>query len=98
MSPVDIKKCKMAELSMYTTEELSARLRDLRDDLLEQHVSLATNQATNFGQRELIKRAIARCLMIMRMRELGKLPTPASGTVATKPGRETKEKKAKGKG
>jgi len=96
MSPVDLKKCKMEDLSNYTNEELEARLRDLRDDLLEQNVGLATNQASDFSRRESLKRAIARCLMIIRQRELGQLPTPAA---AAKPAREkpSKERPVKDK-
>ena len=95
MSPIDLKKCKYTELVAFTNEELDARLRDLHDDLLTQNVSLATNQANDYGRRELIKRAVARCLMIKRLRELNKLPTPA--VVLLKPVKEKEATEKRGK-
>ena len=89
--PVDLKKCNFTELSAFTNEELDARLRDLKDDLLSQNVGLATNQANDYGRRSNIKRAIARCLMIKRKRELEQLPTPSA--IITKPAKPEKPTK-----
>jgi len=91
MSPVDLKKCNFQELVAFTNEELDARMRDLKDDLLAQNIGLATNQANDFGRRSNIKRAIARCLMIKRKRELEQLPTPSA--IITKPTRSAKPEK-----
>jgi ribosomal protein L29 len=91
MSPVDLKKSTYAELVAFTNEELDARMRDLKDDLLAQNIGLATNTANDFGRRSSIKRAIARCLMIKRKRELEQLPTPSA--VITKPAKPEKPTK-----
>jgi ribosomal protein L29 len=95
--PVDLKKCNFTELSAFTNEELDARLRDLKDDLLTQNVSLATNQANDYGRRSNIKRAIARCMMIRHQRELGQLPTPAAAAVKPEKPKEEKAKRGKKK-
>jgi ribosomal protein L29 len=91
MSPVDLKKSTYTELVAFTNEELDARMRDLKDDLLTQNIGLATNTANDFGRRSSIKRAIARCLMIKRKRELEQLPTPSALiTKQPKPEKPTK--------
>ncbi len=89
--PVDLKKSTYTELVAFTNEELDARMRDLKDDLLTQNIGLATNTANDFGRRSSIKRAIARCLMIKRKRELEQLPTPSA--LVTKPAKPEKPTK-----
>jgi large subunit ribosomal protein L29 len=63
MNPVEIRE--------FTDEELNKKENDIREELFNLRVQLATNQTTNVSRIRKLKKDLARLLTIAREREHG---------------------------
>lgn len=61
---------KASELRELTVEELQAKLKDLKEELLQLRFQLAVNQLDNPMRISAVKKDIARINTILRQREL----------------------------
>ena len=62
---------KAAEIRQMTTEELSAKLKDLTAELFNLHFQLAINQLDNPMRITAVKKDIARVKTVLRENESG---------------------------
>jgi large subunit ribosomal protein L29 len=62
---------KPVEIREFTEEELNKKENDIREELFNLRVQLATNQTTNVARIRKLKRDLARLLTIVREREHG---------------------------
>ncbi|MBI2487398.1 MAG: 50S ribosomal protein L29 [Deltaproteobacteria bacterium] len=62
---------KPGEIREFTDEELNKKENDIREELFNLRVQLATNQTTNVARIRKLKRDLARLLTIVREREHG---------------------------
>jgi large subunit ribosomal protein L29 len=60
---------KLAEIRALSTEELSARLNDTREELLKLRFQLATGGLTDHTRLSQTRRTIARLLTVIRERQ-----------------------------
>ena len=61
---------KITEIRELTTEELTSRLRDLKQEALNLRLQQATGQLENTARRKLVRREIARVQSILSERRL----------------------------
>ncbi|MGB1873490.1 MAG: 50S ribosomal protein L29 [Akkermansiaceae bacterium] len=61
---------KITEIRELTTEELTSRLRDLKQESLNLRLQQATGQLENTARRKLVRREIARVQTILSQRRL----------------------------
>jgi len=61
---------KITEIRELTTEELTSRLRDLKQEALNLRLQQATGQLENTSRRKLVRREIARVQSILSERRL----------------------------
>ena len=61
---------KITEVRELTTEELTSRLRDLKQEALNLRLQQATGQLENTARRKLVRREIARVQTILSERRL----------------------------
>jgi len=61
---------KITEIRELTTEELTSRLRDLKQESLNLRLQQATGQLENTARRKLVRREIARVQTILSDRRL----------------------------
>ena len=61
---------KASEISELTAEELAAKLGDLKKDLFNLRLQLATNQLDNTNKITEVKRDIARVNTVIREKQL----------------------------
>jgi large subunit ribosomal protein L29 len=61
---------KITEIRELTTEELTSRLRDLKQEALNLRLQQATGQLDNTARRKLVRREIARVQSILSERRL----------------------------
>ena len=59
-----------AEIREFTTEELSEKLVEAKEERFNLRFQVATNQLDNTARLRAVKRDIARILTVMREREL----------------------------
>ena len=62
---------KPVEIREFTDEELNKKGNDIREELFNLRVQLATNQTTNVSRIRKLKKDLARLLTIAREREHG---------------------------
>lgn len=62
---------KPVEIREFTEEELNKKGNDIREELFNLRVQLATNQTTNVSRIRKLKKDLARLLTIAREREHG---------------------------
>ncbi|MGH7807584.1 MAG: 50S ribosomal protein L29 [Thermodesulfobacteriota bacterium] len=62
---------KPVEIREFTDEELNKKENDIREELFNLRVQLATNQTTNVSRIRKLKKDLARLLTIAREREHG---------------------------
>ena len=62
---------KPGEIREFTDEELNKKENDIREELFNLRVQLATNQTPNVARIRKLKRDLARLLTIVREREHG---------------------------
>ncbi|MGH7791833.1 MAG: 50S ribosomal protein L29 [Thermodesulfobacteriota bacterium] len=62
---------KPVEIREFTEEELNKKENDIREELFNLRVQLATNQTTNVSRIRKLKKDLARLLTIAREREHG---------------------------
>lgn len=61
---------KITEIRELTTEELTSRLRDLKQESLNLRLQQATGQLENTARRNLVRKEIARVQTILSQRRL----------------------------
>ncbi|MCP5535865.1 MAG: 50S ribosomal protein L29 [Akkermansiaceae bacterium] len=61
---------KITEIRELTTEELTSRLRDLKQESLNLRLQQATGQLENTSRRNLVRKEIARVQTILSQRRL----------------------------
>lgn len=61
---------KITEIRELTTEELTSRLRDLKQESLNLRLQQSTGQLENTARRKLVRREIARVQTILSERRL----------------------------
>ena len=61
---------KITEIRELTTEELTSRLRDLKQEALTLRLQQATGQLENTARRKLVRREVARVQTILSERRL----------------------------
>ncbi len=61
---------KVSEIRDLTTEELNTKLGDLKKDLFNLRLELATNQLNNTNRISEVKRDIARVYTVIREKQL----------------------------
>ncbi len=61
---------KITEIRELTTEELTSRLRDLKQESLNLRLQQSTGQLENTARRKLVRREIARVQSILSERRL----------------------------
>lgn len=61
---------KITELRELTTEELTSRLRDLKQESLNLRLQQATGQLENTARRRLVRKEVARVQTILSQRRL----------------------------
>ncbi|MEJ6572671.1 MAG: 50S ribosomal protein L29 [Akkermansiaceae bacterium] len=61
---------KITEIRELTTEELTSRLRDLKQEALNLRLQQATGQLENTSRRNLVRKEIARVQTILSQRRL----------------------------
>ena len=59
---------KITEIRELSTEELTARLRDLKQEALNLRLQQATGQLENTARRRLVRREVARVQTILTQR------------------------------
>ena len=62
-------KVKFSEISELSPEELSTRLRDLKDEGLTLRLQQATGQLENTARRRIVRREIAQVLTAINQRK-----------------------------
>ena len=62
-------KVKFSEISELSPEELSTRLRDLKEDGLELRLQQATGQLENIARRSIVRREIAQVKTAINQRK-----------------------------
>jgi large subunit ribosomal protein L29 len=62
---------KPGEIREFADEELNKKENDIREELFNLRIQLATNQTTNVARIRKLKRDLARLLTIVREREHG---------------------------
>ena len=73
---------KFAELKDLTIAELTAKGRDLRQELFNLRFQSATSQLESHGRLREVRKDIARLYTILRERELGITPVEGNEGVA----------------
>ena len=68
-----------AEIREFTTEELSEKLVEAKEERFNLRFQVATNQLDNTARLRAVKRDIARILTVMRERERVLSVAPADG-------------------
>ena len=71
-----------AEIREFTTEELSEKLVEAKEERFNLRFQVATNQLDNTARLRAVKRDIARILTVMRERELSADVVAVSGESA----------------
>ena len=66
------------ELDEMTNIDLEAKLREAKEELFNLRFQAATGQLESHGRLRTVKKDIARIYTVVRERELGIRPTPAS--------------------
>ena len=61
---------KITEIRELTTEELTSRLRDLKQEALNLRLQQATGQLENTSRRNLVRKEVARVQTILSQRRL----------------------------
>ena len=61
---------KITEIRELTTEELSSRLRELKQEALNLRLQQATGQLENTARRTLVRKEVARVQTILTQRRL----------------------------
>ena len=62
-------KVKFSEISELSPEELSTRLRDLKDEGLQLRLQQATGQLENTARRRIVRREIAQVMTAINQRK-----------------------------
>jgi large subunit ribosomal protein L29 len=62
-------KVKYSEISELSLEELSTRLRDLKEEALNLRLQQATGQLENTARRRLVRREIAQVMTAIHQRK-----------------------------
>jgi large subunit ribosomal protein L29 len=62
-------KVKFSEISELSPEELSTRLRDLKDEGLKLRLQQATGQLENTARRRIVRREIAQVMSAINQRK-----------------------------
>ena len=83
---------KAKEIHEMTSEELTKKLAELKDELFNLRFRHATGQLENPNVLNGVKKDIARVKTVMRQRELGLAKAPETSVAATK---KTTKKTAK---
>ena len=82
------------ELRELTEDELTAKLREYKEELFNLRFQSATGQLESHGRIRAVKRDIARLYTVIRERELGIRATPAPAEAAPKAKKKATKKKA----
>ena len=82
------------ELRELTEDELTAKLREYKEELFNLRFQSATGQLESHGRLRAVKRDIARIYTVIRERELGIRPMPVAAAVAPKAEKKTTAVKA----
>lgn len=61
---------KITEIRELTTEELTSRLRDLKQEALNLRLQQATGQLENTSRRTLVRKEVARVQTVLTQRRL----------------------------
>ena len=64
-----MSKVKFSEISELSIEELSTRLRDLKEEALNLRLQQATGQLANTARRRLVRREIAQVMTAINQRK-----------------------------
>lgn len=64
-----MSKVKFSEISELSIEELSTRLRDLKEEALNLRLQQATGQLENTARRRLVRREIAQVMTAINNRK-----------------------------
>lgn len=64
-----MSKVKFSEISELSIEELSTRLRDLKEEALNLRLQQATGQLENTARRRLVRREIAQVMTAINHRK-----------------------------
>ena len=64
-----MSKVKFSEISELSIEELSTRLRDLKEEALNLRLQQATGQLENTARRRLVRREIAQVMTAINKRK-----------------------------
>ncbi|MGB0145467.1 MAG: 50S ribosomal protein L29 [Akkermansiaceae bacterium] len=64
-----MSKVKFSEISELSIEELSTRLRDLKEEALNLRLQQATGQLENTARRRLVRREIAQVMTAINQRK-----------------------------
>ncbi|MDG2400808.1 MAG: 50S ribosomal protein L29 [Akkermansiaceae bacterium] len=62
-------KAKFSEVSELSVEELSTRLRDLKEEALNLRLQQATGQLENTARRRIVRREIAQVMTAINQRK-----------------------------
>lgn len=73
---------KTHEIREMTTEELQARGREIKQQMMHLRIQKATGQMENKGAIAVLKKEVARILTILRERSLGIRQTVAAGAAS----------------
>lgn len=85
---------KAKELYEMTNAELSGQLNELKQHYFNLRFQHATGQLEDTSTISLVKKDIARCMTVIRQRELGQSQEPASKPAKAKAAKSTKAKTA----
>jgi large subunit ribosomal protein L29 len=68
---------KLAEIRLISSEEITTKLADARNELMNLRFQIVTGQQTDTSRMKMVRRQIAVYQTILRERELGKKPEGA---------------------